>query len=71
MSVGTKTEIQQCSKILRDSSFFSYIYGINFSFLQGKIEMTLEIVTSEESELKPAGNAREEPNMNPTLDEPK
>jgi len=38
--------------------------------LKGKVEMTLEIVTAEEAEAKPAGEAREEPNMNPKLEEP-
>lgn len=33
--------------------------------------MTLEIVTEEEAELKPAGQGRDEPNMNPPLDPPK
>ena len=33
--------------------------------------MTLEIVTEVEHETKPAGEAREEPNMNPKLEEPK
>ena len=33
--------------------------------------MELEIVTLEEEQLRPAGMAREEPNMNPKLDPPK
>ncbi|XP_048456952.1 dysferlin [Rhincodon typus] len=39
--------------------------------LAGKVEMTLEIVTEEEKEERPAGQGRDEPNMNPKLEEPK
>lgn len=39
--------------------------------LQGKVEMTLEIVEEKEMEERPAGKGREEPNMNPRLDPPK
>lgn len=39
--------------------------------LTGKVEMELEIVTEEEAETKPAGQGRDEPNMNPTLEPPK
>uniref|UniRef100_A0A8C4RQZ0 Myoferlin n=1 Tax=Erpetoichthys calabaricus TaxID=27687 RepID=A0A8C4RQZ0_ERPCA len=38
--------------------------------LAGKVEMTLEILTEEEAEERPAGKARDEPNMNPKLDPP-
>ncbi|KAJ8264359.1 hypothetical protein GJAV_G00148240 [Gymnothorax javanicus] len=38
--------------------------------LGGKVEMTLEIVSENESETKPAGKGRDEPNMNPKLDPP-
>ena len=41
------------------------------SWLQGKVEMELELITAEEAETKPAGSGREEPNANPTLDPPK
>lgn len=37
---------------------------------QGKVEMTLEIVSEQEQEERPAGLGREEPNMNPRLEEP-
>lgn len=40
-------------------------------FLQGKVEMDLEIVTEEEAELRPAAKARDEPNLNPVLEPPK
>lgn len=40
-------------------------------FLQGKVEMTLEIVEEREMEERPAGKGRDEPNMNPKLDQPK
>lgn len=40
------------------------------SYLQGKIEMELEILTKEDAEAKPAGRAREEPNENPHLKDP-
>ncbi|XP_043568406.1 myoferlin isoform X1 [Chiloscyllium plagiosum] len=38
--------------------------------LAGKVEMTLEIISEQEAEQKPAGKARDEPNMNPKLDPP-
>ncbi|XP_077992044.1 myoferlin-like isoform X14 [Glandiceps talaboti] len=38
--------------------------------LAGKVEMELEILSIEEAEEKPAGVARDDPNMNPHLDEP-
>ncbi|PWA32929.1 hypothetical protein CCH79_00015513 [Gambusia affinis] len=37
---------------------------------QGKVEMSLEIVTEQEQEERPAGLGRDEPNMNPHLEEP-
>jgi dysferlin len=37
---------------------------------QGKVEMSLELLTTEESEAKPAGIGRNDPNTNPTLEEP-
>lgn len=39
--------------------------------LQGKVEMTLEIVDEKEMEERPAGKGREEPNINPRLEPPK
>ncbi|GCB78793.1 hypothetical protein scyTo_0016872 [Scyliorhinus torazame] len=39
--------------------------------LAGKVEMTLEIVSEEEKEERPAGQGRDEPNMNPKLEDPK
>ena len=33
--------------------------------------MEIEIVTKEEAEFRPAGPARNDPNMNPTLEPPK
>lgn len=36
----------------------------------GKVEMSLEIVTEQEHEERPAGLGRDEPNMNPHLEEP-
>ncbi|XP_044515219.1 dysferlin [Gracilinanus agilis] len=39
--------------------------------LAGKVEMTLEIVPESEHEEQPAGFGRDEPNMNPKLEEPK
>ncbi|XP_073239418.1 myoferlin-like [Porites lutea] len=38
--------------------------------LAGKLEMTLELLTKQESEERPAGKGRDEPNQNPTLDPP-
>uniref|UniRef100_A0A8D0G474 Dysferlin n=1 Tax=Strix occidentalis caurina TaxID=311401 RepID=A0A8D0G474_STROC len=39
--------------------------------LAGKLEMTLEIVPEQEHEERPAGMGRDEPNMNPRLEDPK
>ncbi|XP_066428949.1 dysferlin isoform X5 [Eleutherodactylus coqui] len=39
--------------------------------LAGKIEMTLEIINEQENEERPAGHGRDEPNMNPRLEDPK
>lgn len=39
--------------------------------LQGKLEMTLEIVSESEHEERPAGQGRDEPNMNPKLEDPR
>ncbi|XP_075429238.1 dysferlin isoform X4 [Ascaphus truei] len=39
--------------------------------LAGKLEMTLEIVAEQEHDERPAGIGREEPNMNPRLEDPK
>jgi hypothetical protein len=44
--------------------FFKY-------FLKGKVEMTLEIITTNEITEKPAGKGRSDPNLNPMLDPPK
>ncbi|XP_035282106.1 dysferlin isoform X7 [Anguilla anguilla] len=38
--------------------------------LAGKVEMSLEIVTEQEQDERPAGIGRDEPNMNPHLEEP-
>ncbi|TSL34631.1 Dysferlin [Bagarius yarrelli] len=38
--------------------------------LAGKVEMTLEIMSEQEQEERPAGLGREEPNMNPRLEDP-
>lgn len=39
--------------------------------LTGKMEMELEILSKEDSEAKPAGKGRDEPNENPHLKDPK
>ncbi|XP_062991896.1 dysferlin isoform X2 [Elgaria multicarinata webbii] len=39
--------------------------------LAGKLEMTLEIISEQEREERPAGLGRDEPNMNPKLEDPK
>ncbi|XP_063313638.1 dysferlin isoform X3 [Pelobates fuscus] len=39
--------------------------------IAGKLELTLEIVNEHEYDERPAGIGREEPNMNPRLEEPK
>uniref|UniRef100_H3C6P9 Myoferlin n=1 Tax=Tetraodon nigroviridis TaxID=99883 RepID=H3C6P9_TETNG len=39
--------------------------------LAGKVEMSLEIVSEADADVRPAGKGRDEPNMNPKLDPPK
>lgn len=39
-------------------------------FHQGKIEMEMEVVSEEDAKLRPAGQGRDEPNMNPKLPDP-
>ena len=39
--------------------------------LAGKLEVELEVLTSSEASLRPAGRGREDPNANPRLDPPK
>ncbi|XP_011602470.1 myoferlin-like isoform X3 [Takifugu rubripes] len=38
--------------------------------LAGKVEMSLEIVSEADADVRPAGKGRDEPNMNPKLDPP-
>lgn len=58
------------------SSLFIFLFSVqemckSVTFVpQGKVEMTLEIVSEQEQEERPAGLGREEPNMNPRLEEP-
>ncbi|XP_059384658.1 dysferlin-like isoform X10 [Carassius carassius] len=42
----------------------------NEKILAGKVEMSMEIVSEQEKDERPAGLGRDEPNMNPHLDEP-
>ena len=35
------------------------------------MELEFELVSEEEEQLRPAGKARDDPNMNPVLDPPK
>ncbi|KAL5022080.1 hypothetical protein ScPMuIL_001235 [Solemya velum] len=39
--------------------------------LTGKVEMELELISAVDAEQRPAGKGREEPNMNPVLEQPK
>lgn len=38
---------------------------------QGKLELSLELLTAREAEERPVGKGREEPNKHPTLPEPR
>ncbi|XP_060557298.1 dysferlin-like isoform X3 [Ruditapes philippinarum] len=38
--------------------------------LTGKVEMEIELITKDEADVRPAGKARDEPNMNPVLEPP-
>ncbi|XP_053560319.1 dysferlin isoform X2 [Bombina bombina] len=46
-------------------------YDGDEKILAGKVEMTLEIINDQENEERPAGLGRDEPNMNPKLEDPK
>lgn len=50
---------------------FSALSSCHMITLQGKVEMTLEIVSEMHADERPAGKGRDEPNMNPKLDPPK
>ena len=52
-------------------NWVSNTYTIVSLLLQGKVELTLEIISDEEAEQKPTGQGREEPNAYPKLEEPK
>ncbi|XP_077084356.1 dysferlin isoform X5 [Siphateles boraxobius] len=43
----------------------------NKKILAGKLEMSLEILSEQEQDERPAGHGRDEPNMNPHLEEPR
>uniref|UniRef100_A0A8C9W3A4 Dysferlin, limb girdle muscular dystrophy 2B (autosomal recessive) n=1 Tax=Scleropages formosus TaxID=113540 RepID=A0A8C9W3A4_SCLFO len=45
-------------------------YSPSVFVIQGKVEMSLEIISEQEQEERPAGLGRDEPNMNPHLEEP-
>ncbi|KAJ6653222.1 hypothetical protein lerEdw1_010008 [Lerista edwardsae] len=48
-----------------------FVFGMEYLPMeQGKVEMTLELLTEKEAEERPAGKGREEPNMNPVLKPP-
>lgn len=42
-----------------------------FNSLKGKVEMTLEVLGEKDIDERPAGKGRDEPNMNPKLEQPK
>ena len=63
---------------LQASVLFFFLFFLFFlismflpMLVQGKVELELEILTKAEAEEKPAGEARDDPNTNPTLDPPK
>ena len=41
-----------------------------FIYLQGKVEMEIELVSADEAKDTPVGQARDEPNQHPALDPP-
>ena len=61
-----------CDNFTLPSLYSTFFPSLFFSCTpQGKVEMELEILTLEEEQIRPAGKGREEPNMNPTLQQPK
>ena len=40
-------------------------------FIQGKVELEIELLTEEEAIKKPAGRGQDEANLHPHLDKPK
>ena len=51
-------------------SALAYLYHPYRTVLQGKVKMTLEIVSEEEAEENPVGLGQKEPNQFPKLDKP-
>lgn len=64
--------ISKAQSLLKVYVLFSCYCLIScFNISQGKVEMTLEIVEEKEMDERPAGKGRDEPNMNPRLEQPK
>ena len=60
--------IHQTKEFLKDNFF---VITCILALRQGKLEMTLELLTNQEAEERPAGKGRDEPNQHPKLDPPK
>ena len=50
---------------------YTHTHTHTHTHTQGKLELEMEVVSADEEQLRPAGKARDEPNMNPVLDPPK
>lgn len=71
MEQDGKRVLTVCS-CLQISSLNQFVNAFNMYLkLQGKVEMTLEIVEEQDMDERPAGKGRDEPNMNPKLEPPK
>ena len=64
-------ELQEPEILYYGKLYWGWKGQVVISIFQGKIEMTLETMTKAEAEAKPAGQARDDPNKNPTLEQPK
>ncbi|CAH8578664.1 unnamed protein product [Schistosoma haematobium] len=71
-SVGNETKLVNLFECRRLNGFWPFVNEESGTpLLTGKIEMEMELVTKAEADLRPAGKAREDPNENPHLEQPK
>ena len=66
---GPRAGVSNCevvTEVLRPDRLMSVCLSV-----QGKVEMTIELLTASQASMSPAGLGQEEPNQNPKLDPPK
>ncbi|XP_078094608.1 myoferlin-like [Mustelus asterias] len=72
---GSSTDkLQNMISLFKQKSIKGWWPSITYEdgepYLTGKLELTLELLTEQEAEERPAGKGRDEPNMNPKLEPP-